>query len=185
VTSASFIDKHELAKAFPPVRCGQCNEPIESQAKFCGQCGHVMVRAQRAHGPYEEPKTSRSINHTAPQVPQFARAQFADLTPKVRAEINSIMSALLRERFLLILNTIVLLGVNLFGFCLSLKAYTEFNGDEMAKLIIAFTPFLFVNGIGFVAMIPIRGTKREIYRLQQRLQFLRAQMEYNHLTRSS
>ena len=95
------------------------------------------------------------------------------------------MSALLRERFLLILNTIVLLGVNLFGFCLSLKAYTEFNGDEMAKLIIAFTPFLFVNGIGFVAMIPIRGTKREIYRLQQRLQFLRAQMEYNHLTRSS
>ncbi|HIA51407.1 MAG TPA: zinc ribbon domain-containing protein [Candidatus Melainabacteria bacterium] len=181
MTSASSINKAELANAFRALRCGKCNEPIESQAKFCGQCGNVMAMPQRARGPYEEPKPVRCTN----EMPLFARAQFADMTPKVKAEINSIMSALFRERFLLILNTIVLLGVNLFGFSLSLKAYTEFNGDEMTKLIIAFTPFLFVNGVGFVAMIPIRGTKREIYRLQQRLQFLRAQMEYTHLTRQS
>lgn len=177
MTSASSINRAELANAFRVLRCGQCNEQIESQAKFCGQCGTVMAAAQKKHGPYEEPK----LGHAQSELPSFARAQFADLTPKVRAEINSIMSALLRERFLLTLNTIVLLCVNLFGFWLSLKAYTEFNGDEMTKLIIAFTPFLFVNCVGFVAMIPIRGTKREIYRLQQRLQFLRAQMEFNHV----
>lgn len=179
MTSASSINRQELAKAFGTLRCGQCNEEIESRAKFCGQCGNVMVVPHKAR--HEDSKPVRCTN----ELPSFARAQFADMTPKVRAEINSIMSALFRERFILILNTVVLLGVNLFGFSLSLKAYTEFNGDEMAKLIIAFTPFLFVNGVGFVAMIPIRGTKREIYRLQQRLQFLRAQMEYTHLTRSS
>lgn len=126
-----------------------------------------------------ESKAVRCTNST----PGFAKARFEDVGPKVRAEINQIMSALFRERFILILNTIILLGVNLFGFCLSLKAYTEFNGDEMCKLVIAFTPFLFVNGVGCVALIPIRGTKREIYRLQQRLQFLRAQMDYSHLMR--
>lgn len=117
------------------------------------------------------------------EVPRFARYQVNDISPKVQAEINQIMSALFRERFILLLNTAVLLGVNLLGFTLSLKAYTEFNGDEMAKLVIAFTPFLFVNGLAFVTMIPIRGTKREIYQLQQRLKFLKAQMDYTHLTR--
>lgn len=161
------------------MRCGQCGEFIESQAKFCGQCGNVMAVPQNTRGPLQVERSPRCTN----EVPRFARAQFSDITPKVKAEINQIMSALFRERFLLILNTIVLLGVNLFGFFLSIKAYTEFIGDDVAKLVIAFTPFLFVNSIGFITMIPIRGTKREIYRLQQRLQFLRAQMDYSHLTR--
>lgn len=161
------------------MKCGQCGEIIESQAKFCGQCGNVMAIPQNMRTARSETKNTRCAN----DMPTFARARFEDVTPKVRAEISAIMSALFRERFLLILNTIVLLGVNLFGFSLSIKAYMEFNGDEMAKLVIAFTPFLFVNGIGCVAMIPIRGTKREIYRLQQRLQFLRAQMDYSHLSR--
>jgi len=138
-----------------------------------------MAVPQSMRGPLQVEKTQRCTN----EIPRFARAQFADITPKVKAEINQIMSALFRERFLLILNTIVLLGVNLFGFFLSIKAYTEFIGDDVAKLVIAFTPFLFVNSIGFITMIPIRGTKREIYRLQQRLQFLRAQMDYSHLSR--
>lgn len=138
-----------------------------------------MAIPQSMRGPQQVERTPRCTN----EIPRFARAQFADITPKVKAEINQIMSALFRERFLLILNTIVLLGVNLFGFFLSIKAYTEFIGDDVAKLVIAFTPFLFVNSIGFITMIPIRGTKREIYRLQQRLQFLRAQMDYSHLSR--
>ncbi len=161
------------------MRCGQCGEPIESQAKFCGHCGNVMAIAQSMRvNLHTESKSARCAN----EVPRFARAKFADVTPKVKAEITQIMTALFRERFILILNTIVLLSVNLLGFWLSLKAYTEFNGDEMAKLVIAFTPFLFVNSLGFVTMIPIRGTKREIYRLQQRLHFLRAQMDYSHLS---
>jgi len=157
--------------------CGKCGEGIEAQAKFCGQCGNIMHIPQNTTA--QEQKFVRCTNST----PAFAKAHFDDVAPKVRAEINQIMSALFRERFILILNTLLLLGVNLFGFCLSLKAYTEFNGDEMSKLIIAFTPFLFVNCVGFVAMIPIRGTKREIYRLQQRLIFLRAQIDYSHLMR--
>ncbi len=177
MTSASYTDRN--LNALRTMKCGQCGEIIESQAKFCGQCGNVMAIPQNMRASSAEKQGARCTN----SVPTFARARFDDITPKVRAEINSIMSALFRERFLLILNTIVLLGVNLFGFSLSLKAYMEFNGDEMAKLVIAFTPFLFVNGIGFIAIIPIRGTKREIYRLQQRLQFLRAQMDYSHLSR--
>jgi hypothetical protein len=177
VTSASSINRqNSLPRA---LRCGECSEPIEVQAKFCGQCGHVMATVQSTHGPAHVERVARCTN----QVPGFARAQFADITPKVRAEINQIMSALFRERFILILNTIVLLSVNLFGFFLSMKAYTEFIGDDVAKLVIAFTPFLFVNGVGFVAIIPIRGTKREIYRLQQRLVFLKAQMDFSHLSR--
>ncbi len=177
VTSAFSINRPD---AIPrTLRCGQCNEPMEAQAKFCGQCGKVMAVAQNTHGPAHVERVARCTN----QVPGFARAQFADITPKVRAEINQIMNALFRERFILILNTIILLGVNLFGFFLSMKAYTEFIGDDVAKLVIAFTPFLFVNGVGFVAIIPIRGTKREIYKLQQRLVFLKAQMDYSHLTR--
>lgn len=161
------------------MKCGQCGEPIERQAKFCGQCGNLMAIPQSMRGPLQVERTPRCTN----ELPRFARAQFADITPKVKAEINQIMSALFRERFILILNTIVLLGVNLFGFFLSIKAYTEYIGDDVAKLVIAFTPFLFVNSIGFVTMIPIRGTKREIYRLQQRLIFLKAQMDYSHLSR--
>lgn len=175
VTSASFITPQ--SSSIFAAKCAKCGENIEQQAKFCGQCGEVMVQPRTTQ---RTPQATRCTNET----PTFARASFADITPKVKAEINQIVSALFRERCILILNTCILLGVNLFGFSLSLKAYSEFNGDEMAKLIIAFTPFLFVNCVGCVAMIPIRGTKREIYRLQQRLQFLRAQMDFNHLMRS-
>lgn len=176
MTSASSINLHSMPARL--LSCAKCGESIEAQAKFCGQCGNIMHLPQPTSS--NEPKATRCTNAT----PSFAKARFDDIAPKVRAEINQIMSALFRERFILILNTVVLLGVNLFGFSLSLKAYTEFNGDEMCKLVIAFTPFLFVNGVGMVALIPIRGTKREIYRLQQRLQFLRAQIDYNHLMRS-
>ncbi|MCC6979128.1 MAG: hypothetical protein IT343_12460 [Candidatus Melainabacteria bacterium] len=175
MTATSTVNVHNIAPRL--LTCGKCSESVEAQAKFCGQCGNIMHVP--AHSSSSEQKSVRCTNTT----PTFAKARFDDVGPKVRAEINQIMSALFRERFILILNTFVLLGVNLVGFCLSLKAYTEFNGDEMCKLIIAFTPFLFVNGVGCVALIPIRGTKREIYRLQQRLQFLRAQMDYQHLMR--
>lgn len=176
MTSASFIDRQNTVRT---LRCGQCGERIESQAKFCGQCGNVMAIPQSMRSSATTPTTTTRCTN---EIPRFARVHFGDITPKVKAEINQIMSALFRERFILILNTAVLLGVNLFGFCVSLKAYTEFVGDDVAKLVIAFTPFLFVNCIGFITLIPIRGTKREIYRLQQRLQFLKAQMDYSHLS---
>lgn len=184
-------------------KCAHCSGLIEAGAKFCGQCGvHnsfsddvLQAHAQSSLQPAVAAQgvTTAGVAAGATQTsafermqlggqtPAFARAHYENASPKVIAEIRSIMSALARERTILLVNTLVLVCVNLFGFWLSMKCYTEFIGDDVAKFMIAFTPFLFVNGVGCVAMIPIRGTKREIYRLNEKLKVLKATMDYGHL----
>lgn len=179
-------------------KCAHCSGLIEAGAKFCGQCGvHnsfsddvLQAHAQSSLQPAIAGAGSETVTpqttafermQLGGQTPAFARAHYENASPKVIAEIRSIMSALARERTILLVNTVVLVCVNLFGFWLSMKCYTEFIGDDVAKFIIALVPFLFVNCVGCVAMIPIRGTKREIYRLNEKLKVLKATMDYGHL----
>lgn len=191
-------------------KCVHCAGLIEAGAKFCGQCGVLNSFSNdvlQAHAQTSQPAiaqasssasavvdtaastmrraqtetTSHERMQMGGQLPAFARAHYQQASPKLQKELGQIMTALLREKTILLVNSLVFVCVSLFGFTLSLKCYTEFNGDDVAKFMMAFTPFLFVNVVGCVALIPVRGAKREIYRLNEKLKVLKSTMDYGHL----
>lgn len=45
----------------------------------------------------------------------------------------------------------------------------------------ALFPLLFVNGVALGSLVPIKGTKKEIARLKERMTYLHYQIEYVNL----
>lgn len=121
---------------------------------------------------------------SAERAPNFASVapQITHVDPALRAEITKHVVLLARERLFLYLHCLNFLIINLFGFWLSLKAYNEYNADELTKTVIALTPLMFINSIGLVCLAPIRGTKIEIARLKEKIKFLRVQIEFRNIT---
>lgn len=108
--------------------------------------------------------------------------QITHVDPALNAELAKNMMLLARERMFLYLHCINFLCINAFGFWLSLKAYNEYNADELTKTVIALTPLMFINSLGLVCLSPIKGTKREIARLKEKIKYIRVQIEYRNIT---
>jgi hypothetical protein len=115
--------------------------------------------------------------------PNFAKVnpQLQHVDPTLKAELDKQEVLLARERFFLYTHCIIFLCVNLFGFWLSLKAYNEYNADELTKGIISLTPLLFINSVALVTLSPIKNTKQQIHRLKEKIKFLRIQIEYRNI----
>jgi hypothetical protein len=120
----------------------------------------------------------------AERTPKFAAVapQITHVDPALRAELTKHVVLLARERLFLYLHCINFLIINAFGFWLSLKAYNEYNADELTKTIIALTPLMFINSIGLVCLAPIRGTKIEIARLKEKVKYIKVQIEFRNIT---
>lgn len=99
----------------------------------------------------------------------------------MKDEINNLVCLLLRERLFLFIHWGIFLSMNLLGLYLSLTAYNGYNGDELTKSVIAMTPLMFINTIALACLAPIKGTKREIARLRERLSYVRFQVEYHNM----
>jgi hypothetical protein len=99
----------------------------------------------------------------------------------VPEEIARCQLLLWRERVLLIIHWLIYLSLNLGGIALAVQCYSGFIGDVLTKLWMAGTPLMFINTSALLCFLPIKGTRREIFRLKNRLAYLRFKQEYNHL----
>ncbi len=158
-------------------RCATCSSPLEGSARFCGECGASMHRPQM--------ETAQSTRNNAPggsQTPSFARPKTRHTAdPKVTRELSTLLVLLMRERIFLIMHWAIFVTLSLIGFGLAMKCYTEFHGDDMSKLMMAITPMLFINLTALVCLTPIKGTKREIERLQEKIAYLKFTVRFKHL----
>ncbi len=67
--------------------------------------------------------------------------------------------------------------MNTLGLFLAFTAYNQYIGDELTKTVMGFTPIFFINTIALACLAPIKGTKREIERLREKLKYLKFQVE--------
>jgi len=116
------------------------------------------------------------------QTPAFARPKGRNtVDPGVAKEMGSLLVLLARERIFLIMHWAIFVTLSLIGFSLAMKCYTEFHGDDMSKLMMAITPMLFINLSALVCLTPIKGTKREIERLEEKIAYLKFSVRFKHL----
>jgi hypothetical protein len=110
-------------------------------------------------------------------VPQPASADL----PK---ELGMSEFLLWRERVLLLAHGLLFLGLHITGIVFAIQCYSGYIGDELTKLCMACTPLLVVNGSAMLCLLTIKGARREISRLKNRLAYLRFKHEYGHLMHS-
>lgn len=116
--------------------------------------------------------------------PAFAKVQPKTKRPipkELQEELTQLLCLVARERLFLYMHCLIFLSMNLFGFWLSMRAYNGYIGDEITKGIIALTPLMFINTVALACLAPIKGTKREIARLKEKLSYVRFQIEYHNL----
>lgn len=128
--------------------------------------------------------TPPPVSRAHEPAPRFAKVapKITHVDPALRAELAKNILLLARERMFLYMHCLFFLVINLFGFWLSLKAYNEYNADELTKTVIALTPLMFINTLGLVCLSPIKGTKLEISRLKEKIKYIRVQIEYRNIT---
>lgn len=186
------------------VGCLHCSTSIDPGSKFCGNCGAAAV-LQTRHGQQNHLNTSRAVQSSnavntravqfarehsgsgpssAPKAtPSFARNQRQNrvIPQEMRDEMSVLMATLVRERFFLIMHYLVFVVTNLIGLAITFKCYVEFDGDELSKMMMASTPLMFINLVALCSLVPIKGTKREIARVKERMTYLKLAMEFDHI----
>lgn len=111
-------------------------------------------------------------------IPSFAKPM-QTFSPKIQKELDDHMLMLMREKIFLCFLFGLFVCINLFGFWCSMQCYMGFIGDELTKLVMAGTPFLFINTLAIASIIPIKGTKKEIARLEQMITSLKLQLDHS------
>lgn len=187
------------------VKCVHCSSSVTSGAKFCGNCG-VPVEWKGQMGPKQLApalsdsaiQASNAMNakavqffkgqtasgqHKAVATPSFAKnaRQNKALPPEMVAEMGGLMASLVREQIFLLLHWLVFVVVSLIGLWIATICYVEFAGDELSKLMMASTPLMFINLTALTSLVPIKGTKREIARINERMTYLKFAMELDKI----
>lgn len=169
------------------LNCFACNETVEPDTKFCGECGASMV--QKTNNSFANPNLGSSyLNEQRAKVvstPKFAQVNpllQKSIPPQLKQEYCKLATMLARERAFLLIHYSLFLVANLFGLWCALKVYSDLNADEMTKAVMASIPLLCINVLALGCLVPIRGTKQEISRLKERITFLHYQMKYINLS---
>lgn len=114
----------------------------------------------------------------SPNFAQVGRRKQRQVSPELVRELETLNAALIREQFFLIVHWSIFLVTNLIGFFIAMQCYTGMVGDEMTKIVMALTPLTFINAVALACLAPIKGTRAEIARIKERVQYVRFQMEY-------
>jgi hypothetical protein len=157
-----------LQASVSSVQCASCGYELEASARFCGFCG-ALTPAQGA--------------------PQFATPQFANvpviqppvISNELQEEAARLLMHLARERFLLCFHWAMFIGLNLLGCYLAIRCYFGFIGDEMSKIMVASTPFLYINCMALLFIVCIRGTRKAIARLKEQISYVKFKIDFGHL----
>ncbi|HEY9775245.1 MAG TPA: zinc ribbon domain-containing protein [Planktothrix sp.] len=179
--------------------CGECGAPTsrvrrQAQAQSLSENGFVasFQRTATVAHPHEEHehKTHPTPVQAEKPAPPQRTPTFATVNAKVvqrevpnelREEINKLVCLLAREKVFLIMHWCIFLSLNLSGLFIAFTAYNGYIGDEVTKTVISLTPMMFINTLALLCLSPIKGTKKEIARLTERLSYVRFQAEYSNL----
>lgn len=167
------------------VHCFICNEELVPAAKFCGECGESATPKQNA---FTNPNLgSDYLNEQRAKVagtPKFARVSQQmkrSIPPQLKQEYCKVSCLLARERAFLIMHYSVFFIASFFGLWCAFQAYNGLNADEMTRGVVAFIPLITINSLAFACLVPIKGTRREVSRMKERLTYLHYQIEYINL----
>ena len=160
------------------VLCAVCESAVESGAKYCGNCGAV------ANQPDVQTNNRSAVELPKPAVPNFvpvAPRPVPAAVAHLNEEESKLTVLLVRERLFLYMHWLIFLSANIFGLWLTLKCYHEYMADEMTRIMMACTPLMYINLLALVCLVPIKGTRRSIAGLKEKLNYVKFQREYNHL----
>jgi hypothetical protein len=175
---------------------------MDITARFCSECGAAgsksrssssearsfaqTIAGHRIPGPlthghdHSNGVKTQVLNRVPQPAPKFVKPQ-TDVPVELKQELGKLIVMLARERMFLYFQVCCFLAVNLFGFYLAMRAYNEYLGDDVTKFIISLTPMMFINTLALVILCPIKGTKREIARLKEKLSYLKFQIDYRNV----
>lgn len=109
--------------------------------------------------------------------PDFAKRRKRRIPVELKEELAALQLSKAKQKAFLLMHWIIFLITNLIGLYIALKCYFEYNGDELAKIMVATTPLMFINLTALVCLSPIKGTKRELARLKERETYIRLELE--------
>ncbi|HEY9871314.1 MAG TPA: hypothetical protein V6D08_19300 [Candidatus Obscuribacterales bacterium] len=158
--------------------CPWCAAAIDEAAKFCGQCGRPAKVSFGRHAP---PRAQPRQHHGVPTFALPPRPVPYPESANIPQELARCEILLWRERIFLVIHWLVYISLNLGGLALAVQCYSGFIGDVLTKLCMAGTPLMFINTSALLCFLPIKGARREIFRLKNRLAYLRFKHEYDHL----
>lgn len=133
--------------------------------------GQPFLQASLSENPAQEP--ARAVYNT----PDFAKRRKRRIPVELKEELAALQLSKAKQKAFLLMHWIIFLISNLIGLYIALKCYFEFNGDEVAKIMVATTPLMFINLTALVCLSPIKGTKRELARLKERETYIRLELE--------
>ncbi len=138
--------------------CFNCNDYITFETNFCGNCGsNVRIDSKPINSYY---------------------------TLELHHEINNAIVLLLREKILYFAIMFIFLTINLLGIYMSIKCYAEFNGEDMTRAVMSFTPLFYINMTSLVCLQPLKKRKREILRLKEKLKALNLRISLENSLRA-
>lgn len=178
--------------------CGNCGAPTALPTRFGPSHGTNKEQSLSSKSSASAVQASNALNAKAAQylkgtegaaaavktgIPSFARNEKHSraVPPEMRAEMAGLIASLMRENIFLVGHYLIFLVTNLIGLWIAVKCFVEFNGDELSKLMMASTPLMFINLTALTALVPIKGTKREIARINERMTYLKLAMELDHI----
>ncbi len=166
------------------IYCPSCNAVLLPGTKFCGDCGYAT---SQNHSHNDSNLSTVYLNEQRAKVagmPAFAQVSpqlRRPISPELKKEYGKVSCLLVRERMFLTLHCLTFLIANLIGLWSAFTAYNGLVADEVTRGVVAFIPLFFINTVAFGALVPIKGTRREISRLKERMTYLHYQIEYTNL----
>ncbi len=157
--------------------CPSCAQVCELKSKFCSNCGSTVDRQMLQRQQMASDSPPPTVPFFAPVAPRHVRAPNSEML----AEAGKLMILLARERLFLYFHWIWFLFLNFIGVWLAFKCYNEYVGDEFTRIMMGSTPLLYINTCALLCICTIRGTRKEIKRLKEKLSYLKFQIEYDHL----
>lgn len=117
-------------------------------------------------------------------LPSFARigaSHRKPVKPELITERNKVRLLLARERIFLYMHIFIMIAVQAIGSFFAYRCWTEYIADEMTRCMMTMTPLMFINLTGLICLVPIRGTRKEISKLKEKLTYVLFQIEFSHL----
>lgn len=184
-TGGQLIGSFYSGKGKALIHCRSCNEELLPETKFCGECGSKTETIRQDFT--QSTNSTAAFGHDTAK--PFAMPAFAQVSqqlrkpvpPQLKQEYCKLYCLIARERAFLMLHYLLFLGSNLFGFFCAFVAYNGLVADEVTRMVIAFIPLICINVLACGCIVPIKGTKREISRLKERLTYIHYQIEYANL----
>lgn len=116
------------------------------------------------------------------QVPVFAtKNAIRYIDPQLQEEFCKWVVILAREKVFFVLHWALFIIVESVGFYMASHCAFNIIGDHSTRILFSIVPMFYINLVGLVCLVPINGTKSQIAKAQERVNFLKFQIDNHYL----